>query len=105
MLRLLSAISLCVAIAFLGIISIPFGALAQPQCDTRDAVIAVLSEKYKENPVALGVTHNGGLIEILTNGDGSTWSIIVTTPQGMSCLVAAGSDWQEINQASTDPEA
>lgn len=69
-------------------------AQAAPQCDQRDSVLKVLREKYKEAPVALGVTHNGGLVEILTTEDGSTWSIIVTTPQGMSCLVAAGENWR-----------
>src|SRR3546814_4417266 len=65
-------------------------AMAQPQCDQRESVLQVLQQKYKEQPIALGVTHNGGLVEVLTTGNGNTWSIIVTTPQGMSCLVAAG---------------
>jgi len=82
-------------------------AAAQPQCDQRDSVIELLSQKYKEAPIALGVTHNGGLVEVLTTGNGNTWSIIVTTPQGMSCLVAAGEGWRakEGEQLATDPEA
>src|SRR3546814_11647898 len=64
-------------------------ATAQPQCDQRDSVLQVLQQKYKEQPVALGVTHNGGLVEVLTTGNGNTWSIIVTTPQGLSCRVPA----------------
>src|SRR3546814_8566892 len=59
-------------------------AMAQPQCDQRESVLQVLQQKYKEQPIALGVTHNGGLVEVLTTGNGNTWSIIVTTPQGMS---------------------
>jgi hypothetical protein len=80
-------------------------AMAQPQCDQRDSVLKVLEQKYKEAPVALGVTHNGGLVEVLSSGNGTTWSIIVTTPQGMSCLVAAGEGWKAMQQASIDPEA
>ena len=80
-------------------------ATAQPQCDQRDSVLEVLAQKYKESPVALGVTHNGGLVEVLSTGNGTTWSIIVTTPQGMSCLVAAGEGWRAMEQIALDPEA
>ena len=80
-------------------------AMAQPQCDQRDSVLQVLQKKYKEQPIAVGVTHNGGLVEVLTTGNGNTWTIIVTTPQGMSCLVAAGEGWKAMQQVALDPEA
>ena len=80
-------------------------AFSAPQCQQRDAVLQILEQKYKEAPVALGVTHNGGLVEVLSTGNGSTWSIIVTTPQGISCLVAAGEGWREMEQVAVDPEA
>lgn len=79
---------------------------ANKQCNNRDKVLGMLATKYKEVPVALGVTNNGGLIEVLSAGDGTTWTIIITTPQGMSCLVAAGEGWRKVERlVSTDPEA
>jgi len=93
------------AAAFMAVFLWPDLAAAQPQCDQRDSVIELLSQKYKEAPIALGVTHNGGLVEVLTNGNGKTWSIIVTTPQGMSCLVAAGEGWRMKECTEKDPEA
>ncbi len=80
-------------------------AMAQPKCDSRDTVIKHLANKYKENPVAIGVTNSGGLVEVLTTASGTTWTIIVTTPQGMSCLVAAGEGWRFKEQLAADPEA
>lgn len=80
-------------------------AQAEPQCNTRDSVIQQLADKYKESRVALGVTHNGGLIEILSTDTGKTWSIIITSPQGMSCLVAAGEGFKILDQTLRDPEA
>lgn len=91
--------------AGLALVSNSTAATAQPQCDQRDSVLKVLQQKYKEAPVALGVTHNGGLVEVLSTGNGTTWSIIVTTPQGMSCLVAAGEGWRAMDQVAADPEA
>ena len=81
-------------------------AFAQSQCNDRDSVIALLSSKYKEQPVALGVTNTGGLVEVLSTDQGDTWTIIVTTPQGLSCLVAAGEGWHALEQTvALEPEA
>ncbi len=80
-------------------------AFAAPQCNSRGQVLELLSETYSEAPVAVGVTNNGGLVEVLSTGDGNTWSIIITSPQGMSCLVAAGEGWRLIERIAMDPEA
>ena len=80
-------------------------AMAAPQCNSRETVLELLSEKYSEAPVAVGVANNGGLVEVLSTGDGETWSIIITSPKGMSCLVAAGEGWRKMEQIAVDPEA
>lgn len=81
-------------------------ALAAPQCNTRETVLDLLSEKYSEAPIAVGVANNGGLVEVLSTGDGETWSIIITSPKGMSCLVAAGEGWRMFEgQLALEPEA
>lgn len=76
-------------------------ALAAKQCDDRDAILKTLASKYSEAPVAIGVTNNGGLVEILTTGDGKTWTLIMSSPKGMSCLVAAGQGWKKLQQAES----
>ncbi len=80
-------------------------AMAQPQCNERDNVLDLLAKKYQETPIAAGVTNTGGLVEVLTDIKSGTWTIIVTTPQGMSCLVAAGEGWRNMEQISLEPEA
>lgn len=78
---------------------------AQPQCNDRAHVLELLAKKYKEAPIAAGVTNSGGLVEVLSDGRGGSWTIIVTTPQGMSCLVAAGDGWRNMEQLALEPEA
>ncbi len=80
-------------------------AFAAPQCNSRGKVLELLSEKYSEAPVAIGVTNSGGLVEVLSASDGNTWSMIITSPQGISCLVAAGEGWRLIERIAMDPEA
>ena len=67
---------------------------AQPQCDDRARVLEHLAKKYNEAPIAVGVTGSGGLIEVLSDARGGSWTIIVTTPNGTSCLLAAGEGWR-----------
>ncbi len=43
--------------------------------------------------VAMGLVSNGSINEVLASKDGS-WTIIVTRPDGMSCVVAAGEAWE-----------
>lgn len=82
-------------------------ALAQSQCDSRDKILATLAKKYSEAPVAVGLTSKGGLVEVLSTGDGNTWTIIMSTPDGKSCLVAAGEGWRDMDRVAlkSDPEA
>ena len=88
----------------------PVGAHAQTKsqnllCNQRASVIGRLAEKYREAPVAIGVTSTGGMVEVLTTGDGGTWTIIVSYPNGTSCLIAVGEGWRALrfNITAADP--
>ncbi len=67
---------------------------AGAQCGPHREVLKRLAEQHQELPVAVGIADNGRLIEVLASRDGATWTLIVTTPRGVSCLVASGQDWQ-----------
>ena len=65
-------------------------------CGARNTVLDYLSTKYAEQPVAMGVAANGSLIEVLSSKKGSTFTIIVTVPDGKTCMVAAGEGWEDL---------
>lgn len=72
-------------------------AAATPQiCGTRADLLKQLTQRYSEAPVGIGLSNTGALVEILTNDTGSSWSIMVSQPNGTSCLVAAGQEWQQL---------
>ncbi len=79
-----------------------FGQGAAQVCAARDGLLTQLERKYGEVPVAIGVA-DGRLVELLTAKDGMTWTIILTSPQGVSCLIASGEGWQPLAPVSTDP--
>ena len=53
----------------------------------------------------MGLTNNGGVIEVLSSKTGERWTII-TMPNGTACMIAAGEKWEAIPKiASFDPTA
>lgn len=80
---------------------------AQQSCSQRDQVISLLAKKYQEAPVALGVTSTGDLLEVLSSGDGLSWTIVFSTPAGKTCLLAAGEGWRSIkaDRSLLDPRS
>lgn len=93
-------------LAALTVMCLSQGAAAQNACSTRAEVLKQLSSKYEESPVAMGLASNGGLIEVLASKKGNSWTIIMTMPNGMACMVAAGQNWEALPQiAILSPEA
>ena len=76
-------------------------ALAQPACTLRDEVLKQLKTRFSESPVAFGLANNGSVVEVLANEQGATWTIIITTPSGVSCLIAAGEGWESMPQLAS----
>lgn len=77
---------------------------AAMQCGDRTALLKVLSEKYKEKPRALGLTSTGkAMFEVYTSKTG-TWTIVMTTTSGVTCIMAAGHSWEEAIQIAEAPQ-
>ncbi len=93
--------------AFSGLmLSLPVQAQqAMSLCTDRSEVLGHLATKYSEAPVAMGLANNGGVIEVLTSGSGTSWTIIITMPNGVSCMLAAGESWERLPMVSKDPKA
>ena len=80
------------SVLILGSMSVPVS--AKPICGERDKVVGKLTGSFSEKPSAMGLTASGDVIEVLTSPNGSTWTIVVTMPNGTSCLVAIGENWE-----------
>ncbi len=91
MIRILAFVGVCIA-------ALPGAASAQESCTTRHEVGSYLLSEFSEAPVALGVANNGSLIEVFASSDRTTWTIMLTQPDGTSCLVAAGQSWESLPQ-------
>jgi len=82
------------ALLALAVFLVSSAAVAQVSCGQRDKIVEWLAVEYKEAPIATGVSSKGRLIEVLSTHDGDTWTVIVTSPDGDSCVIASGQGWR-----------
>lgn len=80
-----------------------------PRCTARADMVEYLAETYGERPVAIGLTRNGVLMEVLAHPDGRSWSLISTALQGgvrVSCLQLAGEAFRILRaQSATERDS
>ncbi|TNE40153.1 MAG: hypothetical protein EP348_02670 [Alphaproteobacteria bacterium] len=73
-------------------------ASAQNVCFDRTALAKHLSGKFAEAPVAAGLAANGSVLEVFSSPDGTTWTIVLTQPNGATCVMASGEAWMGIKK-------
>lgn len=72
------------------------GAKAQaPNCGPHDEIIKVLTDKYQEHLRSLGMINDKAVMEVYRSSKG-TWTFIVTNNAGLTCIVAAGDNWDDV---------
>ena len=64
-------------------------------CGERGAILKSLEQKHQETRQALGLSADGGVLEVLVSPSGG-WTILVTYPKRPSCVVAVGEAWQAL---------
>jgi len=78
-------------------------AAEQPKCGTRDEIVAVLSTKYGETRQAMGIGGGPHLFEVFASEETGSWTITATSLQGVMCVIAAGGDFELLNEPSGEP--
>jgi hypothetical protein len=75
------------------------GAQTQRPCGPRDVVVAKLAEGYGETRQSIGIGANNALVEMYASAETGSWTILVTLPSGMSCLMASGQSYEPVVEA------
>ena len=74
-------------------------ASAQNQnCGSRDQVVERLATKYGESRQSIGLAPKGRVVEVYASTDTGTWTITVTMPNGVTCLVASGQSFESLDE-------
>jgi hypothetical protein len=83
----------------------PESATVTPACHSHSELADMLHQKFAERPSAVGLQANGHLVEVFASNDGTSWTIVVTRPDGRSCIVAVGEHWEALPNPITGPLA
>ena len=75
-------------------------------CGPRKDVLAKLAVSHHEQPSSVALTSDGQLLEVLKNDTDLVWTILITNPQGLSCVVTDGNSWQsrKVDRVVQDPQ-
>lgn len=74
---------------------------AQQNCAPRELVLESLANEYGETRQSIGMSDGGMLVETFASDESGSWTITVTTPQGMTCLVASGQYYEKTKNTLT----
>ena len=65
-------------------------------CAAHATVVERLATRYGESRQSMGLGFDISVIEVFASDDTGTWTITVTRPGGLTCLVAAGEAYQQM---------
>ncbi|WP_245866626.1 hypothetical protein [Oceaniglobus roseus] len=67
-------------------------------CAPRAVVAERLADRYGEVRQSIGLGGGNQVVEVFAARDTGTWTILVSTPAGLSCVVAAGQAWEAVTE-------
>ena len=67
-------------------------------CADHSAVVAHLAERYGESRQIIALGSDNVVVELFASDETGTWTITITRPGGPTCLAAAGSAYQYLNE-------
>jgi hypothetical protein len=70
---------------------------AQSACGPREQLVKILTDQYKEDPVGIGLSQPGQVLEVFASSNGS-WTMVMTMPDGKACMIAAGDNWEMVTK-------
>lgn len=76
-------------------------------CAPRETVVERLASKYGESRQSMGLGANNAVVEVFASSESGSWTITVTSPAGLTCLVASGQHFEELAEVlpNTDDDA
>jgi TRAP-type mannitol/chloroaromatic compound transport system substrate-binding protein len=80
--------------------ALPAAAQSAANCAQRQQVISRLASTYGETRQSIGLGANNQVVEMFASLETGTWTITVTTPNGLTCLVASGQAYEALEETA-----
>jgi len=66
-------------------------------CQNREKLVQTLENRYNESLDSIGLQGSELLLEIWSAQDTGSFTVFITKPNGISCVVASGNNWQKFD--------
>ena len=76
---------------------------AQTACAQREAVVEKLEGRFGEIFAGGGLQNSNSVFEVWLSEEQGTWTILMTRPNGVSCIMASGTNWRDGDPAQKTP--
>ena len=71
-------------------------AMAAGACGPHEKIVKQLEEGYEEIRSGYGLAGNGSLFELFVSKTTGSWTVMLTRPDGWTCLMATGGNWADL---------
>ncbi|HBQ36412.1 MAG TPA: hypothetical protein DD729_06185 [Rhodobacteraceae bacterium] len=68
-------------------------------CAAHQTVVDRLAQSYGETRKSIGLSQNNVVLEVFASEKTGSWTITITTANGITCLVASGQAFETIRDA------
>lgn len=76
----------------------PIDAQGQRNCAPRDTVVERLAQGYGETRQSVGLGPDNSMVEVFASLQSGSWTITVTSPTGLACLIASGQSFESLEE-------
>ncbi len=80
----------------LGIMVLAAQQVSAQNCAPREDVIKRLAKSYGETRRGIGIVRQGAVMEVYASDQTGSWTIVVTLPEGVTCLIASGQSYETL---------
>ena len=77
----------------------------EPSCMLTEELAGFLQERFEEVPIARGVSGDGVLVTMFAAKATTTWTLALTDPSGVSCILDGGTGFELLPEALALPGA
>ncbi len=83
----------------LGIMALAAQQVQAQSCAPREDIIQRLAETYGETRRGIGIARQGSVMEVYASDSSGSWTITVTLPDGVTCLIASAQAYEDVTEA------
>ena len=84
------------------LITWPLPVKGQAFCMKHSEFVAEVAREFQETLAGFGILSDKRVIAVFASPRGATFTVVFTTPEGLTCPIGAGNNWRHVSPPLTD---